>query len=230
MMLLSPQTHAAYVRMFNAVQAAGEMRSRALAALFPNGKPSTTYARLRAMVACGYLVEVPGSTSSFAGGRLLRVGKVPIPPYDDTKSRRVYEHAARCYAALATFGEAGTTSPTLHAEFDAGCAMSVTASRLLAWERKGKAACDRSVYPHRWRALLPALPGFDALVEAEADRRAKQLISEPMREAAAAASARARMRRENDRIDAMAAAMPVAGWIAPLVPKRREPTSQGAGA
>jgi len=219
MMLLSPQTHAAYVRMFNAVQAAGEMRSRALAALFPNGKPSTTYARLHAMVACGYLVEVPGSTSSFAGGRLLRVGKVPIPPYDDTKSRRV-----------AAFGEAGTTSPTLHAEFDAGCAMSVTASRLLAWERKGKAACDRSVYPHRWRALLPALPGFDALVEAEADRRAKQLISEPMREAAAAASARARMRRENDRIDAMAAAMPVAGWIAPLVPKRREPTSRRAGA
>lgn len=228
-MLMSPETHAAYESIVGALTVFDRLRVRTLYQLFPCEPKKLLSARLRQMEALGYLVREDVPINGH-GGALYRLAATSLPVFDSDAHRLVYERACSMYVLLASYGDRGRTAPELHRACDEGARLSVTASRLSAWERAGKVRCDRAVRPHQWFALQPTLQTFDRMVAAEALRRRLQgrPVTEAMKVAMLAAE-RKRAQREKAALDRQAAKMPIAPWLAPLVPKRFNPTSYWAG-
>lgn len=173
----SAATHAAYRRILACFTPAlpGDavrLRAGAIAKLMTDEKTARTLARLSNLERLGCLRRVEDGRPE-QGGRLYALGATSLPPFDDANARAVYERARGCYAALAAAGKDGLTSGALRA-LCGDVRVEATCNRLTAWEARGKVACDRSAWPYRWTALLPELPGYDAMVAAEDARRRAQ--------------------------------------------------------
>jgi hypothetical protein len=227
MMLMSPDTHAAYADVIKALRKHARLRTRQLYELFPAEPKRLLSARLMRMEQAGYIAREAVCVNGH-GGRLYRLGATSLPVFNRDAARAVYERSRNMFVLLASYRTQGRTAPELHRACDEGARLSVTASRLSAWERAGKVRCCRDEYPHRWFALHATLPGFDSMVAAEALRRRNQ--GQPVSEAQSASlrvAARNRMQRESAAIDRLVAKMLVAPWLASLLPKPARSTSWG---
>jgi hypothetical protein len=171
----SRETHAAYQAMLAAFKGLGDgerLRARAIYAMFPDVKQSLMAMRLTRLERRGCIVR-DGGVSVEHGGRGYVLGPKSLPSFDDSAVRAEYETARAAYAVLAAVSD-GLQASELLARSGESVSLAVMSSRLAAWERAGKALCERSVRPHRWYALLPALLDYDAMCAAEMARRAKQ--------------------------------------------------------
>ncbi len=103
----------------------------------------------------------PGAKQSLMAMRLTRLESKGCIVRDGGVS---VEHGGRGYVR----------GPKSLPPFDDSAARAEYETARAAWERAGKALCERSVRPYRWYALLPALLDYDAMCAAEMARRAKQ--------------------------------------------------------
>lgn len=185
MIPMSREAHACHVQILAAMAALGDgerLRTRAVFAMFPGVKRSLIEARLTSLERLGCIVR-DGGVSIEHGGRGFVLGPKSLPPFDDSAARAAYETARSAYAWLASASD-GLQASQLLVLSGESVKLVVMASRLGALERAGKVSCDRTVYPHVWRALRPALPDFDAMCAAEMARRSSQprpLVTRRMR-------------------------------------------------